>query len=152
MEREKLRIDNGIREIEVNDNGDCICIPIDDNAFFERARNFLDWIEKQKDALEKELENRPKQNHETTETGIADIDVIEMQTRLSEEICKELDKLLGEGCCRKVFIGIQSPSIVLIFDFLDQLIPILQKFAGERNEKINYKYSKNRKGANTKKR
>lgn len=143
MEKERIRIDSGVREIEVNDNGDRICIPMNDNAFFKRVNGFLDWVDKEQAALGTRLKSG-------AETDGGALDAIDMQIKLSEEICAELDKLFGEGCCRKVFAGVQSPSIVLIWDFLEQLMPILQKFAGERNEKINFKYNRNRRGANTK--
>ena len=148
MEREKLRIECDVREIEVNDDGECIYIPMDDNTFFKRVDNFLNWLEERQATLEKEEESRPKLKNDTPEAKFDMIkEAVELQARLSEEVCTELDKLFGEGCCRKVFVGVQSPSIILIWDFLDQLMPYLQKFARERNEKINLKYNKNRKAA-----
>ncbi len=125
---ERLRVDNGVREIEVNSNGDCIYIPINDNTFFERIRSFLDWAEKEKAALEVKLKSRTEADDEAE-------NIIDMQTELSRDICEELDKLLGEGCCRKVFMGVQNPDIVLVLDFLGQLMPIMRKFAQERKER-----------------
>ena len=66
---------------------------------------------------------------------------------LCKEACAELDSLFGSGCCKKVFPDVESPGMELIADFLDQIIPILQGFAAERNQKITSKYSPNRKGA-----
>lgn len=125
---ERVRIDNGIREIEVNGNGDCIYIPINDNTFFERVRSFLDWAEREKAALEVKLKSRTEADDETE-------NIIDMQNELSRDMCEELDKLFGEGCCSKVFMGVKNPDIVLVLDFLGQLMPILRKFVQERKER-----------------
>ncbi len=126
---ERVRIDNGIREIEVNGNGDCIYIPMNDNSFFERVRSFLDWIKKEQAAFEGKLKSKAESDDDTE-------NIIDMQTELSRDICEELDKLFGEGCCSKVFMGVQNPDIVLVLDFLGQLMPILRKLAQERNARF----------------
>ena len=139
METEKLRINSGVKAIEVNNSGEYIYIPVNDSAFFKRVSNFYDWVIKKQAEFEAEFKNK-------AETDISISDAISMQLKLSNDICAELDKLFGEGCCRKVFKDVQSPDIILIWEFLEQLMPILQKYAMERNERINFKYNKNRRG------
>lgn len=43
---DKLRVDSGIKNIEVNDNGDYISIPISDTAFYERFGALIKNFEK----------------------------------------------------------------------------------------------------------
>lgn len=147
MEKEKLLVQNGMREIEVNDKGECICIPMNDNSFFARFSAFLEWM----DERQKTLVDKERRQMKEAETNGNDLDGIREAFRIQREICDEicgrLDDLFGEGCCRKVFVGIESPDIFLILDFVEQITPILQKLAKERNEKINLKYSRYRKGA-----
>ncbi len=58
-----------------------------------------------------------------------------------------LDGLFGEGCCRKVFIGVETPGIELIGDFFEAITPLMQKFADERRDRISLMYNGRRKGA-----
>ena len=48
---------------------------------------------------------------------------------------------------KKVYPDVQSPGFDLIIEFLDEITPLLKKFAAERNQYINTKYNRNRKGA-----
>lgn len=148
---EKLRIDSGVKKIEVNDAGECISIPINDSMFYERFSGFLNWLDRKHEEYRKRSEETAENGSESTKKGSVDIrEVVSEQTKLSKEICVELDKLFGEGCCRKVFVDTEVPTLDLIDDFLEQITPLLEKFAKERNEKINLKYSRRRKGANSK--
>ena len=36
-----LRVDSGVKRIEVNDNGDYIAVNISDNSFFKRFDDFV---------------------------------------------------------------------------------------------------------------
>lgn len=148
MEKERLQIQKGIKEIEVNDKGECIYIPTNDNSFYHRFCSFLNWIEQKQKELEKEERKAVKATPEADEPDIDEIrDGLTMQIKICDEICSELDKLFGEGCCRKVFAGVESPDILLICDFLEQISPILQKLFEERGKRLISKYNRNRKGA-----
>lgn len=148
MEKERLQIQNGMKEIEVNDKGECIYIPTNDNSFYRRFCSFLEWIEQKQKELKKEERKAAKAATEANEPDIEEIrEVLAMQVKICDEICSELDKLFGEGCCRKVFVGVESPDIVLICDFLEQIMPIMQKLFGERSKRISSMYSRDRKGA-----
>ena len=39
-----LRVDSGVKRIEVNDNGDYIAVNISDNSFFKRFDDFVAWL------------------------------------------------------------------------------------------------------------
>ena len=148
---DSLRVDSGIKTIEVNDAGECISIPISDAAFYER---FGDLV-KNFDGKRAEIEQRAKdlsEKHKDKPDNDADaiIDSIQLYSELCRYTCEEIDKLFGEGCCRKVFVGVQNPSVELIGDFFDKITPLLNQYAQERNQKINLMYSRNRKGGRSK--
>lgn len=145
---DSIRVDSGIKKIEVNDDGECISIPISDTAFYERFANILKYFdEKQKDIEQKVHEISEKySDNENTEKAF---DEVKMYSDLCRNVCSELDKLFGEGCCRKVFVGNEVPGIELIGDFFEQITPILQRFVQERNKKIELRYNRHRKGAHS---
>lgn len=145
---DSLRVNNGIKTIEVNDAGECISIPISDASFFKRFGDMINNFEKKKmeiDQQGKELSEKHKDKPDNDADMI--IDTINLYSNLCKDICSEIDKLFGEGCCRKVFYSIEIPSVELIGDFFDQIVPLIQKYANERNQKINLMYNRNRKGA-----
>lgn len=145
---DSLRINSGIKNIEVNDNGDYISIPISDTSFFERFGDMMKNFERKQTEIEqqgKELSEKHKDKSDDDVDMI--VDTIELYSKLCKDVCIELDNLFGEGCCRKVFVGVEIPSVELIGDFFEQITPLLQKYAQERNQKINLMYSRNRKGA-----
>lgn len=148
---DKLRVDSGIKNIEVNDNGDYISIPISDTAFYERFGALIKNFEKKQAEIEKEaaaLSEKHKDKPDNDTDTI--IDNIQLYSELCRYTCVELDDLFGEGCCRKVFVGVQNPGMELIGDFFEQITPLLNQYAQERNQRIDLIYSRNRKGARSK--
>ncbi len=156
---DSLRVSNGIKRIEVNDNGEYIEIPISDTSFFERYAEILKYFDKKQVEIEKRSKEigekySAKEKEEIPDEDAIDemnIDMVADTVKLYSELCKDtcvqLDKLFGDGCCRKVFVGIETPGIELIGDFFEQITPFLQKYAQERNDKISLKYNNRRKGA-----
>ena len=145
---DSLRVDSGIKNIEVNDNGDYISIPISDTSFYERFGTLIKCFESKQAEIEqrvKELSERHKDKLDDDTDMI--VGSIERYSRFCQDVCTELDKLFGDGCCRKVFVGIETPGIELIGDFFEQITPLINQYARERNERINLKYNRNRKGA-----
>ena len=145
---DSLRVDSGIKKIEVNDNGDYISIPISDTTFYERFGALIKNFEKKQAEIEqqgKELSEKHKDKPDDDVDMI--VDVFDLYSKLCKDVCAELDKLFGEGCCRKVFVGVKIPSVELIGDFFEQIVPLLNQYAKERNQKIDLMYNQNRKSA-----
>lgn len=148
---DSLRVNNGIKNIEVNDNGDYISIPISDTAFYERFGTVMKNFEQKQAEIEqkaKELSEKHKDKPHDDVDMI--VDSVQLYSELCRYTCAELDKLFGEGCCRKVFVGIQNPGVELIGDFFEQITPLLNQYVQEQNKKIKLMYSRNRKGARSK--
>ena len=148
---DSLRINNGIKNIEVNDAGECISIPISDAAFYERFGVLMkNFEQKQAEIEQKASVLSDKHKGKPDDDVDAIVDSIQLYSELGRYTCAELDKLFGDGCCRKVFIGIETPGVELIGDFFDRITPLLNQYAKERNQKINLMYNRNRKGARSK--
>lgn len=153
---DSLRLDSGVKKIEVNEEGEYISINLSDNAFFERFNGFINWFDKKQIDIEQkaaELQKKyPEQETMGEETEIKfNFQQFDDYSKLYKEICdevsKKLDDLFGAECLHKVFPDVQSPGFELICDFLDAVTPYLEKYAKKRNEKINTKYNRKRKGA-----
>lgn len=145
---DSLRVDSGVKTIEVNDNGDFISIPISDTTFYERFASLLKNFEKKQIEIEqqgKELSEKHKDKPNNDVDMI--VDTIGLYANLCKDVCAELDNLFGEGCCQKVFVGVKAPSVELVGDFFEKITPLLNQYAKERNQRINLIYNKNRKGA-----
>lgn len=147
---DSLRINSNIKTIEVNDAGECISIPIGDTTFFERFGNIIKYFEQKKEEMDRQEKELSEKYEGKPEDDIERVmDAVRYYSALCREVCDELDKLFGEGCCRKVFVGIEAPGVELIVDFFEQITPLLQKYFNERNQQINAKYNQARKGASS---
>lgn len=161
-----INVDNGIRRIKVNEEGEYIEFSVNDSAFFERFADFLRWVEGldgtvnefEAELREKFAALEPKEQSEELEEGeiqLPPADIITMvagkRTELHRECCQKLDGLFGDGCCRKVFGGI-VPDDVLLMDFVEQICPHIERMGKERNEKFALKYNRNRRGKRSRQR
>lgn len=106
-------------------------------------------MEKKSVELAKKYSDKEIGDEETANKFIFEkfADSITLYKEICDDVSKQLDSLFGEGCLQKVFPDVQSPGFELIIDFLDAITPYLKKYAKERGEKINLKYSRKRKGA-----
>ena len=124
-----IRIKTGLR-IRVNDAGDEIFLPVENTQFIEDFYAMLDTFSE----INKNIKSK------------AGLERTEMVKSVKEEIKKlmtEFDRLFGDGCCQKVF-GSMVPSPYVIAEVFDQLIPIINQYAGERKARIAEKYGSNR--------
>lgn len=148
---DKLRVDSGVKNIEVNDAREYISIPISDAAFYERFGEIMkNFQKKEVEYAQKAKELSEKHKDKPSNDVDAIVDSVQLYSGMCKDTCAELDKLFGEGCCRKVFAGVQNPSVELIGDFFEQITPLLNQYAKERNQKIDLMYNRNRKGARRK--
>ena len=147
---EKLKINSGLKKIEVNDNGEYITVNLSDNTFFENFNNLMDWMDAKQVYID-EKEKVLQEKYADQNPGEINIKIITETAALYKEVCDEasakLDGMFGYGCMKKVYPDVESPGFDLIIEFLDEVTPLLKKFAAERKQYINTKYNRNRKGA-----
>ena len=145
---ESLRVASGVKMIEVNDAGECICIPMSDATFFQRFADLINSFQQKQKEIEEKAQELAGKCEEREEDDIEIIrEVAQAYSALCRDICVMLDGLFGEGCCRKVFIGVETPGIELIGDFFEAITHLMQKFADERRDRISLMYNGRRKGA-----
>lgn len=147
---DSLRIDNGIKKIEVNDEGEYIQFSITDSNFFRAFSDMIQWFDSQEQRQDiKEMEEQQEKvvaedggniNHEALNNVLA------IREKISKECCEKIDVIFGMEASRKVFGGI-IPDMFVIADFFEQITPFVERYAKERNQAIDKKYGKNRKGA-----
>lgn len=137
METKKLRVTTGIK-IEVNDAGDCIVANVQDNEFVDKFYKLIELMEN----TSKELRS-VKVDTDDFEESRKGFELIKEKTNV---VLKGIDDLFGPDTCKKVFSGIECPNGYAIEEFFEQLVPIFQEFADERQKKIANRYTRRRKG------
>lgn len=147
---DSLRIDNGTKKIEVNDSGEYIEFSVVSNDFFRAFFDLLRWFDEQenrKEIAEMEeqkgkvvLEDGEKINYDAANN------VLDISDKISKEACEKIDNIFGEEASRKIFGNI-LPDMYMIADFFEKFSPLIEKYQKERNQTIDKKYNKSRKGA-----
>lgn len=137
---DKIRIQRNVKRIEVNDNGDILELDFDDlnlpYNFYAMMKNFeTDRVEFTKALAEK---IKGKSDKETVDA------FVEAERELNVYVRDAIDKVFGEGTCRKVY-GDILPSVEMHMRFFEALRPYFEEEAKRRQEKMN-KYSARRMG------
>ena len=134
MEKQSLRVNSGIK-IEVNDAGEYIVAYVSDQNF---VKKFYDLVE--------------KMNQTADYMGSGEVEQMDIEKKLqlsmdkAKEIVVEIDHVFGEKASEKIFgVGV-IPSGYALGEMFEQLIPVFQGYADERQKKIAEKYDRNRKG------
>lgn len=137
---DKIRIQRNIKRIEVNDKGDVIELDFDDlnlpYAFYGMIKKF----ETDRVKFTKELAERLK---DKSAEESAD-ELVAAERELNIYMRDAIDKVFGEGTCRKVY-GDILPSVEMHLQFFDALRPYFEEEAERRQAKMN-KYSARRMG------
>lgn len=134
MDALKLRIDTGVRKIEVNDNGDYIMLQVADQSIPAKLKKFV-----------KAVEAKAAKLAELTDSE-ADVEaVVEHAYELDVFAKASIDDIFGDGTCKKVF-GDIVPPIEMYIEFIEAITPYFQEYALNRAKKLS-KYSPNRMGS-----
>lgn len=128
---EKIRIDNGTKRIEVNDNGDFIELPLGDKSFPDRFFNFANKVIGRYEEVSKSIDLMEAEEQRKKMLEIAQANM------------KDVDELFGDGTCNKVFGNI-IPDDYMIMELFEQLTPYIQKYGKQRREEIQKKYAPKR--------
>lgn len=95
---DSLRVNSGIKNVEVNDNGDCISIPISDTSFFERFGALIKNFEKKQAEIEQQGKELSEKHKDKPDDDVdMTVDTIDLYAKLCKGVCAELDNLFGEG-------------------------------------------------------
>ena len=133
-EKLSLRIDNGVRIIEVNDDGDTINLNLGDSEFQKKGTEIYN-------ALTEKIKIMEAITEETDEN-------LQKIEDIRKSMVKSIDDWIGKDTCKKVFGNI-SPSLDLITIFISEIIPFFEEYNDnreKRTQKVMSKYNPNRKG------
>lgn len=133
-EKLSLRIDNGVRIIEVNDDGDTINLNLGDSEFQKKGMEIYN-------ALTEKIKIMEAITEETDEN-------LQKIEDIRKSMVKSIDDWIGKDTCKKVFGNI-SPSLDLITIFISEIIPFFEEYNDnreKRTQKVMSKYNPNRKG------
>lgn len=133
-ENMKLAIDNGTRKIEVNDQGECIILPLGDQAF---VSGLLELMKKFSESAEK-VESAIDAAEEDTDSVLKAVD---LNLNVCKEIASQTDSLFRDEVCRKVF-GDIVPSLTTFAEFFDKLAPFVRAYGEERTSETKRRIAK----------
>lgn len=132
-----IRIKPKIKEIEVNDNGDCIYIKTSDPAFINRLVEIMKYSKENADRLQKDFPCDSLEN-------------VQALTKASVDVCSkiaaDIDELFGDEVCRKTF-GSGTPDFGSLAEFFKKISEITkQNSSGVNapNGRTNFKKNYNR--------
>lgn len=146
---DSLRIDNGIKKIEVNDAGEYIEFSVADNNFFRAFSGLIQWFDEQE--RRQDIKDMEEQRDKVVSEDGKNINydalnnILDIRDKISKEACDKIDAIFGLEASQKIF-GSVVPNMDLITDFFEKITPFIEKYAKDRNQTISKKYNKNRKG------
>nr|DAF23603.1 MAG TPA: hypothetical protein [Caudoviricetes sp.] len=128
---ESIRVNSGVKVIEVNDKGETISLPLSDDSFI---KGFFGLLNETKDKAAAISEK----NGDVLET-------LDAVVEFDKDVRDKIDVLMGENTCKKVF-GDVLPSSDQFLEFFAQLRPIVESHVEKRAANMN-KYSAERVGS-----
>ena len=133
---DKITLQSGVKQIQVNENGDCITFDARDQGFTERFMNLLkDFTNKKAEygAEIKELQSMPC---DTEEQQIARaIAALEFNSIVCNWMAEQINAVFQDDVKQKVF-GDITPTGEAWAEFMYQLAPIVQTAKAEQSERV----------------
>lgn len=155
--------EENLAKVFLNSDDDFIYINEKDASIFDKFADFLKWLEeKDADLVKKEKEYRQKYGDGiVTRNADGEVDDINtdafvqfsrLRTETYKEVSDRIETIFGAGVLKKYFRKFYeiSPDFVpddeCIYDFIEEMTPILNSLFADRSERIALKYNRNRKG------
>ena len=133
---DRITLQSGVKQIQVNENGDCITFDARDQGFTERFMNLLKDVTNKKaeyDAEIKELQSMPC---DTEEQQIARaIAALEFNSIVCNWMAEQINAVFQDDVKQKVF-GDITPTGEAWAEFMYQLAPIVQTAKAEQSERV----------------
>lgn len=150
---EELVLDSGVRKIAIkNEDGEVVTvlsINVADADTADRFGKILDNLQQISDNCQKEADEWRKANpqeEEDTEDVTKILEINRIRVKYLNQIMDEIDGLFGESTVRNVY-GDIVPDEAALIDFVEKVIPVMNKLFGKRYEMTRKRYNSGRKGA-----
>ena len=132
-EKISLRVPVDSVEVEVNDNGDVILLNVGDERFMQKLYDFS-----------MNVSERARELSETQTDNIKQ--AIELDIEFHTWLKEQFDELFGDKSYEKTFGKDIVVGSEFVLEFLDNILPVIQKYTDKRVAKFN-KYSADRVGS-----
>lgn len=133
-----IRINSGVKKIEVNDDGDYITLPLGNDTFIRDFYKTLDDVQKRV----KDEQSKVKSSSDDSDNILEEMDRV---IGVGDYLLEQTERLFGEGTCKKVF-GDMRPGVSMFMEFFDAIIPFIEEYQKERDSRLN-KYGAGRTGS-----
>ncbi len=150
---EELVLDSGVRKIAIkNEDGEVVTvlnINVADADTADRFGKILDNLQQISENFQKEADEWRKANPQEeadTEDVTKILEINRIRVKYLNQIMDEIDGLFGESTVRNVY-GDIVPDEVALIDFVEKVIPVMNKLFGKRYEMTRKRYNSGRKGA-----
>ncbi len=156
---EELKINSGIKKIAIRNEEDELITTLRINVAdaeviekFARVINDLNSISERSEAEADKMRTEAKSIGETdnSEISMEDIskavDINRVRVKYIKEIINTLDGLFGEGTMEDIF-GDIVPDEMAVVEFVEGIIPVMNKLFDKRLELSRKKYNTKRRGA-----
>lgn len=149
---EEIKLSSGIKKIAIKDeDGDLITVITVDTANADTAKKFAGVIDKLNsisDNCEKEASEWRK-NHKDDLYDInvdAALELNSIRVKYLKQITESINGLFGEDAMKQIY-GDIVPDELAIVEFVEQVIPVMNKLFNKRFEQVQNRYNVKRRGA-----
>lgn len=159
--------DESLVKVFLNENDDYVMLNQNDASFFDRYSQIVSWLNAKQAEYEKlvgeyQKKYKGKKMFEEMEDGSLNIDseqlsdFANLRTDLCKECVKKINILFGENTIEKFFRSIYDvipdfiPDEDCIYDFFEEMSPVVSALFNKRIATMRSSYSKGRTGKHNK--
>lgn len=146
---EEIKLSSGIKKIAIKDeDGDLITVITVDTANADTAKKFAGVIDKLNNIsqnCEKEAAEW-RNNHKDDMNVDAALELNSIRVKYLKQITESIDGLFGEDAMKQIY-GDIVPDELAIVEFVEQVIPVMNKLFNKRFEQVQNRYNVRRRGA-----
>lgn len=146
---EEIKLSSGIKKIAIKDeDGDLITVITVDTANADTAKKFAGIIDKLNNISEncKKEAAEWRNNHKDDTNVDAALEVNSIRVKYLKQITESIDGLFGEDAMKQIY-GDIVPDELAIVEFVEQVIPVMNKLFNKRFEQVQNRYNIKRRGA-----
>lgn len=149
---EEIKLSSGIKKIAIKDeDGDLITVITVDTVNADTAKKFAGVIDKLNNISENcekeasEWRNNHKDNMDDINVDAA-LELNSIRVKYLKQITESIDGLFGEDAMKQIY-GDIVPDELAIVEFVEQVIPVMNKLFNKRFEQVQNRYNVKRRGA-----
>lgn len=151
---EEIKLSSGIKKIAIKDeDGDLITVITVDTANADTAKKFAGVIDKlnsisencEKEAAEWRKNHKDDINVDDINVDAA-LELNSIRVKYLKQITESINGLFGEDAMKQIY-GDIVPDELAIVEFVEQVIPVMNKLFNKRFEQVQNRYNVKRRGA-----